>query len=199
MPILLQLKNWQLLLIILGTRVGSTVLTILHLPIEITTIGFLIRLLWDYTVAKALQEKLPVGDEVDLRTFMTLFYVQFGYTLMTYVFSVIAVFFELPDSIINMYEQLDQVKIGSLTFVMIMNFIFAIFFAMNLAKLLNTVERQRESSFSEYGGDIFLFIFLGLGIWWLQPRIQKLVGNDDNDNRNSGNILDRDLTQRNSA
>jgi len=43
-----------------------------------------------------------------------------------------------------------------------------------VVKALKTVEQQRPSTFGECFGDFFLIIFFPIGIWFIQPRINKL-------------------------
>ncbi|MBL7815237.1 MAG: hypothetical protein JNL70_09510 [Saprospiraceae bacterium] len=43
------------------------------------------------------------------------------------------------------------------------------------AKVLKTVEMQKKVSFGDYIGEFFLFWFFPIGIWILQPRINKLL------------------------
>ena len=42
------------------------------------------------------------------------------------------------------------------------------------AKILNSIEKQRTANLGEYIGDFFLVLFLPIGIWFLQPRINKV-------------------------
>lgn len=50
-----------------------------------------------------------------------------------------------------------------------------------LAKCLNSVEYGRDTKPSEYIIDIILLWFFMLGIWFIQPRINKLVEADQDD------------------
>jgi len=43
------------------------------------------------------------------------------------------------------------------------------------AKTLKMLESKEENDINNYFGDIFLFLFLPLGTWIIQPRINKLV------------------------
>lgn len=42
------------------------------------------------------------------------------------------------------------------------------------ARMLNAVELQRDISFKDLLGDFFAFIFYPIGVWWLQPRVNKI-------------------------
>lgn len=47
-----------------------------------------------------------------------------------------------------------------------------------IAKTIKTAELQRDVKFSEYVGEFFLVWFYPIGVWILQPTINKLVAED---------------------
>jgi hypothetical protein len=57
---------------------------------------------------------------------------------------------------------------------------FAMFYALVFtAKRLVTLERKQQVSFFEYSGPFFLLWFFPIGVWFIQPRVNKLLGNND--------------------
>ncbi|MDX5422612.1 MAG: hypothetical protein LPK14_10190 [Hymenobacteraceae bacterium] len=54
-------------------------------------------------------------------------------------------------------------------------FLYIIYFD---ARSVASVEEQRVVEFGEYGGLILQFLFLPVGIWFLQPRLRKLFYGD---------------------
>lgn len=53
----------------------------------------------------------------------------------------------------------------------------AIFYALLFtAKSLVTLERNRSSAFFEYSGPFFLLWFFPIGVWFVQPRVNDLLG-----------------------
>lgn len=44
-----------------------------------------------------------------------------------------------------------------------------------VAKTITSVEMKKESHFSDYIGDFFLIWFFPVGIWFVQPRINKII------------------------
>lgn len=53
---------------------------------------------------------------------------------------------------------------------------FCIFHSMYfVAKTIKTVELQREVSFGDFAGEFFLLWFYFIGIWILQPKINKMA------------------------
>lgn len=54
--------------------------------------------------------------------------------------------------------------------------VFCIFYCMYfVAKTYKTAELQREVSFSDFIGEFFLVWFYPVGIWFLQPRLNKMA------------------------
>ncbi len=51
--------------------------------------------------------------------------------------------------------------------------IYALLFT---AKSLVTLERNHASTFFEYSGPFFLLWFFPIGVWFVQPRVVKLLG-----------------------
>ena len=43
------------------------------------------------------------------------------------------------------------------------------------AKTIKTVELQKKVTFSDFAGEFFLLWFSPIGIWILQPKINKFV------------------------
>ena len=42
-------------------------------------------------------------------------------------------------------------------------------------RVLKSIELERRAKFGDYLGDFFLILFFPIGIWFLQPRIRKIV------------------------
>jgi hypothetical protein len=52
---------------------------------------------------------------------------------------------------------------------------FCIFYCFYFtAKVLKTVELQKPVTFNDYAGEFFLIWFFPIGIWFIQPRINRL-------------------------
>ncbi len=43
------------------------------------------------------------------------------------------------------------------------------------AKTIKTIELGKKASLGDYLGDFFLILFLPIGIWFLQPRVKKII------------------------
>jgi hypothetical protein len=49
-----------------------------------------------------------------------------------------------------------------------------------IAKTIKTVELQRLTTFSDFVGEFFLIWFFPVGVWFLQPKINKMLENYQN-------------------
>lgn len=53
---------------------------------------------------------------------------------------------------------------------------FAIIYTMYFtAKTITSVEMKKETHFSDYIGDFFLIWFFPVGVWFIQPRINRII------------------------
>jgi hypothetical protein len=64
---------------------------------------------------------------------------------------------------------------SSFTMVLHISSMVIIFYSMLFsAKTINSIELKRKVTFSDYAGDFMLFWFFPIGIWIIQPRVNKL-------------------------
>ncbi|MFK8009771.1 MAG: hypothetical protein AB8H03_25680 [Saprospiraceae bacterium] len=57
---------------------------------------------------------------------------------------------------------------------------FCIFYVLYfVAKTYKTVELQREVNFSDFIGEFFMLWFFPIGVWFLQPKINKMMEEED--------------------
>lgn len=59
-----------------------------------------------------------------------------------------------------------------------------------VAKTVKSAELQKNPRFSNFVGDFFLIWVFPVGIWFIQPRINKLVENADNLHLGTGELID---------
>ncbi|WP_101311729.1 hypothetical protein [Labilibaculum manganireducens] len=53
---------------------------------------------------------------------------------------------------------------------------FCIFYCLYfVAKTFKTVELQREVSFFDFAGEFFMIWFFPIGIWIVQPKVNKMI------------------------
>ncbi len=161
MKLFLALKHWQVFLILLIGIVLSnfTIYEDQFSTIIIRVFGFVIYSLWPIIVGNELNQLLPKRVTVNFNFFLINVFICLG-TLATILM--------LSDG-----EGMTFSGVYALPF-------FYVFYAYLYclafpAKLLNSIETGKEVSLGKYIGDFFLIVFLPIGIWFLQPRINKIL------------------------
>ncbi len=140
---------------------------------------------WEYAVAIGLQKLVPTGIKMKVTKFKTFFF--FPVTYMSLI--IILIFICLT---VN-FSHTDAADFGPLFFIPFLIIIpihlfsmFCLFYCLYfIAKTLKTVELQREASFSDFVGEFFLTWFFPIGVWILQPRINKMIKEYENKDENS--------------
>jgi peptidoglycan/LPS O-acetylase OafA/YrhL len=161
MQFYLKARHWQIFLMLMFGLVinnyvvedNPTLTTILNLA------GYLIYFSWPLFVGHGLQEYIP--RKVELTD--TFFLINGFIAMATYL--VIMILSDGQGMTFNGVEALP-----------IFYVFYAFFYFLSFpGKSLRTIENKRLASLGEYIGDFFLVLFLPIGIWFLQPRINKIV------------------------
>lgn len=148
---------------------------------------------WMYSIGVGLKKYLP--GEVYSRTKFFVFCLVFP---IAYIFLFLFIYFQ---AFISMFEGLatgtPETAIGSMMgmfFLIIPLHLFAMFCGIYVlrfvAKIIKSVELQRRARFSDYIGYFFLAWFYPIGIWILQPEINKIVSGQDTEPSKEEGILD---------
>lgn len=181
MTTFLTLKHWQLFLIMtvlpftaqmvvlslaIGGRNWRLIFTVLPLVILCLMVLYFC---WMYTLGTQLVKKLPPGVRMNVGRFKILLGIPLGYISLVGIammkFPVQLWAGESHTSIMA-----GQV-IGLLHLCSICCMFYAIYFN---AKALRSAELKRECSFGDFAGEFFMLWFFPVGVWILQPRINKL-------------------------
>lgn len=124
---------------------------------------------WLWAIAMGLQKWVPKDIQMKTTRFKIFFFIPLIYILfisisMTGVFSVDAnTFFLNLGGIISVIVPLHLFSM------------FCIFYMLYFAaKTLKTVELKRKVGFGDYAGEFFLLWFYFIGVWIIQPRVNKL-------------------------
>jgi hypothetical protein len=175
----LTLKHWQLFGLLLGFPI---VLQLIAFGFVISsndpsTIFYLFPMVmilfsgtffgWLYALGTNLHKKLPSTVTMNLTRFKILLLIPFIY--ISFISILISGMFE---SLVAIAETdiIIFVLIGLHLFSM-----FCVFYCLYFnAKALKTVESQQLVTFSDFIGEFFVIWFFPIGIWILQPRINKL-------------------------
>ena len=158
---LLSAKHWQIfILIAIGLIIGS--LDIGNEPTltaVLTIIGVLSYALYPLIIGHSLQEYLPKKVELNYNLFII------NVFLWITVYSIVII---ISDGQGMTFTGLLALPMFYVFYAILHSFAFP-------AKTLKSVELGKEASFGEYVGDFFLILFLPIGIWFLQPRINKII------------------------
>jgi len=177
----LTLKHWQLFILLFAPVIVIWLVTLLTLftsdyfgllltsfaVIGLWSTGCLFA--WFYTLGTNLYKLLPPTARMNLRRYKTLLFIPSAYFVLVMIFM-----FALPSSGISsgMTGMLMVLVIMPLHLLSMVCMMYCLYFN---AKALKSVEQQRPVTFSDYAAEFFLIWFFPIiGIWILQPRINKL-------------------------
>lgn len=161
MNLILRLKHWQVfIIIILGLSINNfTVVDNPTLTTVLRVIGIAIFFSWGLLVGHGLYNLLP--ERVDLN--YNLFIINSFVWLASYV--IVMVISDGEGMTFNGVAALP----GFYVFYAFLHFLIF------PARALRSIEKGRRADIGECIGDFFLIVFLPIGIWFLQPRINKVT------------------------
>ncbi len=115
-----------------------------------------------------LNERLPEKLKVGVISSSLVFIFSMLYVYAIYVF--LSAFFDYFPALLMAYT-----AILLLLFFCFLLLIPLSYISFSVAKVLTMVELSREVQKKEFLSTIFLFLFLPVGVWFLQPRINRLA------------------------
>ncbi|MBO9703592.1 MAG: hypothetical protein J7604_25535 [Sporocytophaga sp.] len=129
---------------------------------------------WFWSVAIGLQKKVPDNVKMKVRKFRILFFIPMIYILLISI--------SMGGVVSGMAENVSKpnvIFILSIIGIMVplhLLSMFCIFYSLYfVAKTFKTVELQRAVSFSDFAGEFFMIWFYPIGIWIIQPKINKIM------------------------
>lgn len=177
----LTLKHWQLFLLQMGLPIllqlgilsavfsGESPDLVLYL-IPLSMIVFVAVFFgWLYALGTFLHAKLPASTPMNLGLFKTFLLIPAVYILLLSVFLT---------GKFNHLESGSMMEPGSMGVIIPLHLvsIFCIFYCLYFtAKAWKAVEWQKPVSFGDFAGEFCLFWLFPIGVWVLQPRINRLV------------------------
>jgi hypothetical protein len=182
----LKAKHWQIFMLTLGLPfILQIIITIMMFTngdpsimmkiMPIISIVFMIGFFgWFWSVAIGLQSKIPPDVNLNVRRFKIFLFIPIIYIILLFGFMG------------NMFEgafengtEPGNAVIGSILGIIIPMHLFSmfcIFYCLYfVAKTFKTAELQREVTFADFAGEFFLFWFFPIGVWILQPKINKII------------------------
>jgi len=192
----LQLPHWKLFILLVGIPFVSMIVLII---IQVTTlmnqhtprpesisplffVSPIVMLLaaailfyWQWSVATGLNSYLHPETQLRLKRFKFFFFVPLIYFGIIFIAGIVII----PQIPFGNEQPPSIGFILPLILVMVLLHFFSIFCIIYIlyfiAKTLKSVELQREAHFSDYIGEFFLMWCFPIGIWFIQPRINKIV------------------------
>ena len=123
---------------------------------------------WLYAVGSGLQEQVPV----ELRRPTRLFKIALVFPTAYFLTFMFAIFSLLEYASSTMGDSLVIIIILPLHLFAMFCMVYTLYFS---AKTIKLAEQKKSVIFSDFVGEMFLIWFFPIGIWFLQPRINKLI------------------------
>lgn len=141
-------------------------------------IGFILNIIWLLgcfcwllMLGAALRLRLPEGHDLSFSMFRLSMSIVLAYLTFTIVLFLTTRYNINIDSTGQTVERRD--------FVMLTLHILTIFSAgycfYFLSKAITTIEQDKNVSMKSYVATFFLFCILTIGVWWIHPRIKRII------------------------
>lgn len=190
----LKAKHWQLFIVMLGIPLLFQFYTMFNMFSDLDSKSYpnpenimnifqifpIIMILfslvffgWFWSIAIGLQKNIPVEIKMNVKQFKIFFFIPLIYIIffmiyMKGLFSGIGT---------NRFFSVD--KTVALILPLHLFAMFSIFYSIYfVAKTIKTAELQRKVVFGDFAGDFFLLWFYFIGIWFIQPKVNKLYGKE---------------------
>jgi len=129
---------------------------------------------WFWAVGVGLQSKVPDHVKMKINRFKILFFIPVVYIIFISIFVAMSI-----EGFIENALESDVEQIGQLMTIIVPIHLFAMFCIFHslyfVAKTIKTVELQREASFSDFISEFFLIWFYPVGVWIVQPKINRMI------------------------
>lgn len=178
----LKAKHWQLFILMVGVPFLFQIVTIVYVIITdnplfaLSTFPIFMLLFmgiffgWFWSIGVGLHKFLPEHHNLKLNKFKIFFFIPLVYIIFLMVgmmyFGVFNDFLPPEDKIL-----ISLVFIVPLHLFSMFCLLYMLYFC---AKTIKSVEMNREVNFSDYAGEFFLLWFYIIGVWILQPKINKI-------------------------
>ena len=186
----LKAKHWQIFMLTFGLPIileiiampfmiiGNNPMVIMKI-MPIMMIFFIVGFFgWFWAIAIGLQNKVPTGIKMKVKKFKEFFLIPLIYIILIFGFMGFAF-----GGILENGQQPSGGMIGGLVGIIVplhLFSMFCIFYCLYfVSKTFKTVELQREVTFSDFAGDFFMIWFFPIGVWIVQPKINKMIENKE--------------------
>ncbi|WP_418602933.1 hypothetical protein [Hwangdonia sp.] len=191
--IFLKAKHWQLFIVMLGIPVLFQFYTMYNMfsgfemesnpnpenVMDMFQVFPIIMILftgvffgWFWSIAIGLQKEIPQEVKMKVKKFKAFFFIPLVYIIFLMIY-IGALFSEIGINDSN------SGWIVALILPLHLFSMFCIFYSMYfVAKTIKTAELQRKVGFGDFAGEFFLLWFYFIGIWIIQPKVNKLYGKE---------------------
>jgi hypothetical protein len=132
---------------------------------------------WFWSIAIGLQKKVPENVTMKIKRFKIFFFIPLIYILCLSFFIV-----TMLNGIVQNGTEPGAGFIGLMAGIILPLHLFSVFGIFHslyfVAKTFKIVELQKEVRFSEFAGEFFMLWFYFIGIWIIQPKINKMADNE---------------------
>ncbi|MDH4471219.1 MAG: hypothetical protein QE487_01355 [Fluviicola sp.] len=201
-PKILKTPHWKLFILVVGIPFVGMIITMItavslligqHNPQPETMLPVMfifpviglfatvIQLYWHWSVATGLQPYLHPDTKLRVKRFKIFFFIPLIYLG---IFSLVGLIIttQIQPAMTTNGEPPNltwAIPLFILLFLMHFFAMFCIIYVLYfIAKTLKSVELQREAHFSDYIGEFFLIWFFPVGVWFIQPRVNRIVQGD---------------------
>jgi hypothetical protein len=186
----LKAKHWQIFMITFGLPIILEIIAMPFMiignnPMVIMKIMPIMMVFfiggffgWFWAIATGLQNKVPTGVKMKVKKFKLFFFIPLIYIILIFGFMGFAF-----GGILENGQQPSGGMIGGLVGIIVplhLFSMFCIFYCLYfVSKTFKTVELQREVTFSDFAGEFFMIWFFPIGVWIVQPKINKMIENKE--------------------
>ena len=126
---------------------------------------------WFWSIAIGLQKNIPKDIKMKVKKFKVFFFIPFFYILFL-MFCMGGLFSGMATN-----GFLNSGWIVAIIIPLHLLSMFCVFYSMYfVAKTIKTAELQKKTGFRDFAGEFFLLWFYFIGIWLIQPKVNKLYG-----------------------
>jgi len=129
---------------------------------------------WYWAVAVGLQEKVPETVSMKIKKFKVFFFIPIVYMFIFVGFLSVAMV-----GLLNGNPEPNMAIVAGLFAIIVPLHLFSMFCLFYclyfVAKTIKTVELQRDVNFGDFVGEFFLIWFFPIGIWFIQPMINRMI------------------------
>ena len=129
---------------------------------------------WFWSIAIGLQKNIPEEIKMKVKKFKIFFFIPLIYIIFFMIYMG-GIFSGMGTNVFPNEGRFVAIILPLHLFSM-----FCIFYSMYfVAKTIKTAELQRKVGFGDFAGEFFLLWFYIIGIWIIQPKVNKLYGKEN--------------------